>query len=116
MDAQDLPERSVDIRLSYHVGIVRLDAVLAITNRARRPVQFEVAWILARTSQTSRKHNPSDGSNRRTPREAGMALPFAPPVAVIGPHRSHETGIRRSPGMLEPARERFVCGNSGNRW
>jgi hypothetical protein len=47
VDAQDLPERSVDIRLSYHVGIARLDAVLAITNRARRPVQFEVAWILA---------------------------------------------------------------------
>ena len=52
MDAPDLPERSVEIRLSYHVGIAQLDAVLAITNRARRPVQFEVAWILARTSRT----------------------------------------------------------------
>jgi hypothetical protein len=31
-------------------------------------------------------------------------LPFAPRVAVIGPHRSRETGIPSSPGMFEQER------------
>jgi glycogen debranching enzyme len=45
-DARGIPERSLDLRLSYHVGIAHLEAVLAITNRARRVLGFEVAWTL----------------------------------------------------------------------
>jgi glycogen debranching enzyme len=47
IDAHGLPERSLDIRLSYVVGISRLDITLAIANRARQPLTFEVACRLA---------------------------------------------------------------------
>ena len=43
-DDRGIPERSLDVRLSYHVGVARLEAVLAITNRARHAIGFEVAW------------------------------------------------------------------------
>ncbi len=46
LDSHGIPERSLDIRLSYHVGIRALDIVLAITNSARRPITFELAWEL----------------------------------------------------------------------
>ncbi|MGH8635815.1 MAG: glycogen debranching N-terminal domain-containing protein [Burkholderiales bacterium] len=46
VDARGLPERSLDVRLSYHVQIAALDIVLTITNSARRQVCFEVAWNL----------------------------------------------------------------------
>jgi glycogen debranching enzyme len=46
VDARGIPERSLDIRLSYHVEIAALDIVLAITNSARRQVGFELAWNL----------------------------------------------------------------------
>jgi NAD(P)-dependent dehydrogenase (short-subunit alcohol dehydrogenase family) len=46
LDAHGIPERSLDIRLSYHVDVAGLDVVLAITNRARGPVHFELAWDL----------------------------------------------------------------------
>ena len=45
-DARGIPERSLDMRLSFHVRIARLDVVLAITNRARQTVTCEVAWHL----------------------------------------------------------------------
>src|SRR5215213_433742 len=45
-DARGLPERSVDLRLSFHVRIAELDIVLLIANRARRRLRFEVAWHL----------------------------------------------------------------------
>jgi glycogen debranching enzyme len=47
IDSQGIPERALDIRLSYHVGIADLEIVLSITNRARRPLSFEVAWNLS---------------------------------------------------------------------
>jgi glycogen debranching enzyme len=45
-DGRGIPERSLDLRLSYHVGIACLEAVLAITNRARQDVGCEVAWTI----------------------------------------------------------------------
>jgi glycogen debranching enzyme len=47
LDAHGIPERSLDIRLSYHVKIAALEIKLAITNSARRPVRFNVAWSLS---------------------------------------------------------------------
>jgi glycogen debranching enzyme len=44
IDAHGLPERSLDMRLSYRVGIADLGVTLAIVNRARQPLRFEVAW------------------------------------------------------------------------
>jgi glycogen debranching enzyme len=45
-NARGIPERSLDLQLSLHVGIAGLEIVLTISNRARRPVSCEVAWIL----------------------------------------------------------------------
>lgn len=46
LDAHGIPERSLDIRLSYDVGIRMLDIVLQIRNSALGPVMFELAWEL----------------------------------------------------------------------
>jgi glycogen debranching enzyme len=46
LDAHGIPERSLDMRLSYHVGVAGLDVVLGVTNSARGPVHFELAWDL----------------------------------------------------------------------
>jgi glycogen debranching enzyme len=46
IDDHGIPERSLDIRLTYHVGVAALDVVLAVTNRARVPVSCELAWDL----------------------------------------------------------------------
>jgi glycogen debranching enzyme len=46
VDADGLPERSLDIRLTYRVTLASLDIALVIANRARRPLTFEVAWRL----------------------------------------------------------------------
>jgi glycogen debranching enzyme len=45
-DSHGIPERSLDIRVSYVVGIARLDVALAIANRARQPLTFDLACIL----------------------------------------------------------------------
>jgi glycogen debranching enzyme len=47
LDAKGIPERSLDISLSYHVEIAALQVVLTIANRARREIDVEVAWDLA---------------------------------------------------------------------
>jgi glycogen debranching enzyme len=44
VDAHGIPERSLDIVVSYRVGIERLDVTVAVANRARRRLQFELAW------------------------------------------------------------------------
>jgi glycogen debranching enzyme len=46
-DARGIPERSLDVRLLYHVGVAELAIVMAVTNRARRQLQFEIAWSLS---------------------------------------------------------------------
>ena len=45
-DARGIPERSLDLRLSYRVAIAHLDIVLTIANRARRPLSFQLSWEL----------------------------------------------------------------------
>lgn len=45
-DAHGIPERSIDIRLDYRVGVSALDVALRLTNRARIPVRFELSWDL----------------------------------------------------------------------
>jgi glycogen debranching enzyme len=46
VDDRGIPERSLDIRLAYHVGVAALDVVLVVTNNARVPVACELAWEL----------------------------------------------------------------------
>jgi glycogen debranching enzyme len=45
-DVHGVPERSLDLRLSYTVGVSQLSIELAVTNRARRPVEVELAWVV----------------------------------------------------------------------
>jgi hypothetical protein len=45
-DAHGIPERSLDLRLSYRVAIAHLDIVLTIANRARCPLSFQLSWEL----------------------------------------------------------------------
>ena len=44
LDVHGIPERSLDLRLSYRVEIAALEIKLAITNSARSPVHFTMAW------------------------------------------------------------------------
>jgi glycogen debranching enzyme len=46
-DAHGIPIRSVDIRLSFHVGIADLAVVLELANRSRREITCELAWRIA---------------------------------------------------------------------
>jgi glycogen debranching enzyme len=45
-DTHGLPERSLDIRLSYAVRSARLDVTLLVTNRARRSLTFTIGCAL----------------------------------------------------------------------
>jgi glycogen debranching enzyme len=46
LDDHGIPERSLDIRLAYHIRVAALDVVLVVTNSARTPIKFELAWDL----------------------------------------------------------------------
>lgn len=66
VDARGLPERSLDIRLSYHLEVAALDIVLAITNSARRQIRFELAWSLS-ADYADIQEAQSDTVSRRQP-------------------------------------------------
>jgi glycogen debranching enzyme len=46
VDAAGIPERSLDVQLSYQLDIAALHVMMTIRNSARQPVDFEVAWEL----------------------------------------------------------------------
>jgi glycogen debranching enzyme len=47
VDANGLPQRSIDIRIDYDVGIASLDVTASITNRApRAAATFELTWLV----------------------------------------------------------------------
>jgi glycogen debranching enzyme len=46
IDAHGLPQRSLDIRLRYEIGVAALRVSLEITNRSRQRVSFAVGWTL----------------------------------------------------------------------
>jgi glycogen debranching enzyme len=45
-DAQGLPERALDLQLTYSVSAARLDATLLVTNRARRSLTFDITCVI----------------------------------------------------------------------
>src|SRR5688572_1857184 len=45
-DEDGIPERALDIRLSYAIRTARLDVTLAVANRARKPLTFDVSCAL----------------------------------------------------------------------
>src|SRR5687767_10628041 len=46
VDAHGLPERSLDLRTTCLAGVIGLDVVVVITNRARRQVSFALRCVL----------------------------------------------------------------------
>ena len=46
VDASGLPERSLDLRISFMPALDGLDVALAITNRARKPLTFDVRCVV----------------------------------------------------------------------
>lgn len=47
VDADGIPERSLDLRLSHRLATTGLESVLVVTNRARRPAALTLAWRFA---------------------------------------------------------------------
>ena len=45
-DSRGIPERSLDVRLLFRVGVADLTIAVAIANRARRPIACDLAWAL----------------------------------------------------------------------
>lgn len=45
-DERGLPQRGLDVRLTYRVGVAHLDVTAAIGNRTRQPLDFEVSWVV----------------------------------------------------------------------
>ena len=70
VDADGLPERSLDLRLSYRATVAGLEVVLAIANRARRSLTFKLAWTLGadfadiQEAQGGRREQEADTSVR----------------------------------------------------
>ena len=94
-DARGLPERALDFRLQYSVGIGGLDVHLVVTNRALRPVQFALDWHLGadfadiQEAQNDRREQeaPVDvevGDRRVTFVYRHPRLPYRSSVEVIG--------------------------------
>jgi glycogen debranching enzyme len=46
VDERGIPQRALDVRVRYEVGIAELRVALDITNRSRRAVSCEVGWTL----------------------------------------------------------------------
>src|SRR5215216_3693698 len=69
-DAHGLPERALDLQLSYRVGAARLEATLLITNRARRSLTFDVACAIdtdfadIQEAQSTRREQQADVVSR----------------------------------------------------
>ena len=63
-NGRGIPQRAIDVRVRYHVGINHLSVSAAFANRARRRLEFEVAWALAQTSPTFRRHRVASGSRQ----------------------------------------------------
>jgi glycogen debranching enzyme len=45
-DGHGIPQRALDVRLRYAVRLAGLHAGVTVTNRSRRRVDFELAWVL----------------------------------------------------------------------
>ncbi|MEX2272251.1 MAG: glycogen debranching N-terminal domain-containing protein [Vicinamibacterales bacterium] len=46
VNAEGVPQRAIDVRVGYRVGLNHLTLLATFGNRARRALEFEAAWIL----------------------------------------------------------------------
>lgn len=92
-DADGLPERSLDIAVTYVVGAGRLDVTLLVTNRSRRSLTFDVAGVFAadfadiQEAQTPRREQ--DGAVDASAGEQRIELRYRHPEL---PYRTEITG------------------------
>jgi hypothetical protein len=73
IDPDGLPERSLNLRLAYRVGVASLDITLTIANHARQPVAFTLAWTLDADFADIQ-----EAQAGRREQQAGVALATAP--------------------------------------
>jgi glycogen debranching enzyme len=96
IDAHGLPERSLDLSLTYRVGIERLEVSLAVANRARRRLQFELAWQVGadfadvQEAQAGRRQH--DASVDLTPLDDRLELTYRHRRLPFRTHVRHESG------------------------
>ena len=92
VDADGLPERSLDLRLRYRVRVASLDIELTIANRALQPLTFDVAWELGadfadiQEAQSNRREQTATVESAAT--SAGISFAYNHPELPLG------TGIR----------------------
>jgi glycogen debranching enzyme len=130
VDADGIPERSLDIRLSHRVTIASLDVALVITNRARRPIGVELRWRLAadfadiQEAQSGRREQEGSVATTTSARQVSFAyqhprLPFRTDVhhdgrwtptddglmiqLALSPQQRETLPLRVVPNALEPA-------------
>jgi glycogen debranching enzyme len=101
-DARGLPQRSLDIRLRFEVGIAALHGSLEVTNRSLRAASFELGWTLdadfadiqeaqsARRQQEAEVSRISEGDRLRFI-YAHPELPYQTCVSVGGHGAWHQT-------------------------
>ena len=92
-----IPERALDLRLTYVVRPASLEATLLIANRARRPVAFELAWVHDADYWDIQEAQ----NNRRVPHRAD--LPFRTTFCAAG-WRQHDGRLSRA-AQLQPGEE-----------
>lgn len=73
-----VPERAIEVRLAYRTGVASLEATVTLTNRARRTVECELAWIF----DTDYLDIQEAQSNRREPGRGD--LPFETSMQADG--------------------------------
>jgi glycogen debranching enzyme len=104
-DADGLPERALDMRMTFRVRLNALDIHLAITNRARRPLSFAIGWTLdadfADIQEAQSEKREQQAPVSVTPRDGSLELRYDHPrlayltyvSAAGGEWRASRTGL-----------------------
>jgi glycogen debranching enzyme len=94
VDADGIPERSLDIRLTYVIGVASLEIALSIANRARWAVSCELAWHLAadfadiQEAQSGRREQ--NGVVTTSSERGFIAFAYGHPALELRTHVRHD--------------------------
>ena len=116
VDADGLPERSLDLRLTYRVRVASLDIDLTIANRALRPLTFDLAWDVdadfadIQEAQSNRREQTGDVVRSPGTRDVSFAyrhpeLPLSTDVRHDGSFAAHDQRLQIRL-TLAPAQEK----------
>ncbi len=73
-----IPQRGIDLTLTYQVHIDRLSATAVLANRTKAPLTFELSWILEADFADIQE------AQSRKPRAAGASRHPSPPAMKSG--------------------------------